>query len=914
MPVEIPSQPKAPHSFQQPTMGASETENVPVVDSVVRAIQTLTTDANYKLVSDVFTEVMFLKDQNRSLKTAKRELLEEYRSFRNELEDQDKKLRGEKEVLEKKVEEQDRKIAEFDNTRSQLAEAKDSLETQVQDRDKELATLRDALDGLEADKASLQANITDKEAEIAQLTEAKELLESQLEDKDKELTTLRETVDGLESDKTSLQAKVADRDAEIAELNNTKSALTEEIAELNDAKSALAEEKAALESTVEEKTKELATLGEEKEALEATCAKKTKEVEELNEERANLLDKISTLETTVTEKDADLEALREEKATLIEEKDALEGKLSQKEKAFDDLQEVKAGLDSDLAQVKEARAQLEAELTEANAKIEEQTKQAGADADEIAALKADVEKYMAELDGVKEELSKMTDTADEHKARGDALDSELKDKTTESGERASRIEELEGQVADLTHKVEEATVRIEELEGELEARTKLADERADRIQTLEGELEDMTATANDVKARVEFLETELGVVTGKAEQLQTDLTAASEDLRGKNERLAELDGYRVSLRSESEDTYVQVLDTIWTSIAGLVETQFRQDLDRSVLEDESCWANLRQSEYLKNARQIPLPQSNSPAAKQMRVAAVLAVLSRSLHRYIFRPAYLADNYEGDECLVGILRTIACENPTREEHTRATLLALLPEKQKAAAGKRVAAVVREVSWSVQHLLSALQYEAFCTGLETACKLACVQWMRIQVAQMKIEPYFGPPYDNWDWQVLPLPVFGSGEEDVHLHGDGDDQDGAALDDNDDVVVEIGRPVEDLPLTPRKGGGVDDDRKSHTSSPRTVMGCEMDDGEVGPDDIMLVVWPSMCALENGELESITQGLVISKDQVGAAMEEVRGRARGSQRPSSRRARALSMPGRGVTGSSRSFSSRDGDRARDG
>jgi len=56
-------------------------------------------------------------------------------------------------------------------------------------------------------------------------------------------------------------------------------------------------------------------------------------------------------------------------------------------------------------------------------------------------------------------------------------------------------------------------------------------------------------------------------------------------------------------------------------------------------------------------------------------------------------------------------------------------------------------------------------------------------------------------------------------------------------------------------------------------------------------------MCAVENGELESITQGLIISKDQVRAALDEVRGRAR--QRPGAKRARTLSMPGRGVSSS---------------
>lgn len=833
-------------------MGAAETDNMPVVDSVVRAIQNLTTDANYKLVSDVFTEVMFLKDQNRSLKTANRELLDEYRSFRNELEDEEKKLKDERNVLERKVEEKDKLIVELDDTKSRLTEAKDLLETQVQEKDTELSTLTETKTVLESEKASLESKLADKEAELV-------LLE--------------------------------------------------------DAKSKLTEETAALESTVEEKTKELAALGDEKAAIEASLAERTKETEELTEEKIKLTEQVSALETEVAEKDTELERLLAEKTALAEAKEGLESNISEKEKELAELQDVKTSLESNLADISSAKEKLERELANANTTIEENVKQAEASAEEIAALKATIEERIAELTGVKDDLSKMTTTAEEAKARGDSLETELKDMSALADEKAARVSALEGEVTDLTQKLEEKMTNVATLEGQLQEMTEKADERAARIETLEGELSSITMTAKDAKTRVDFLETELGVVTGKAEQLRSDLDSTSKDLESKNARLAELDSYRVALRSETEDTYVQILDTIWTSIASLVETQFRQDLDHSVLTDESCWANLRQSEYLKHARQIPLPQSNSPAAKQMRVAAVLAILSRALHRYIFRPVYLTENGSGDEGIVNMLRAIACDDAAREEHTRATLLAMLPEKQRAAAAKRVSVVVREVSWSVQHLLSALQYEAFCTGLEAACKLACVQWMRIQLAQMKIEPYFGPPFDDFDWQILPLPAFEDAEEDVHLHGD--DQEGAAVvDDTDDVVVEIGRPVEDVPLTPRSGSGrvVDqEDQNSFRSSPRPMPDYDVD-SEVGPDEIMFVVWPSMCAVENGELESITQGLVISKDQVRAAQDEVRGRGR--QRPTTKRARTLSMPGRGLSGSAgKGFLSQGaGDESKDG
>ncbi|KAB5576608.1 hypothetical protein GE09DRAFT_954522 [Coniochaeta sp. 2T2.1] len=694
-------------------MGVTETEPMPVVDSVVRAIQNLTTDANYKLVSDVFAEVMFLRDQNRNLKTAKRELLEEYRSFRNELEGEEKKLKEERDAFERNLEDKEKQIIELATARTQLAEERDTLQSQVEAKDKELATLTEAKAGFEAERALLDTSIADKEAKLA-------------------------------------------------ELNIAKSTLTDDIA--------------TLQLALDEKIKELATLSEEKAAVQASLEEKTKEAVQLAEDKNTLAEKITRLETEVAEKDTELEGLRRDKAALVEAGDGLQSRVSEVEKKLASLQDIKAKLESDVAELTDSKAKLETDLSGAKAMIEQQAENAEGHAKEVSELKVTVDQRIAELSSLRDDLSKMETAAEEAQAR--------------------------------------------------------------------------------------------------AEQLQTDLATTSHDLECKSSRLVELDSYRVSLRSESEDTYVHILDTIWTSIAALVETQFRQDLDHSVLTDESCWANLRHSEYLKHARQIPLPQSNSPAAKQMRVAAVLAVLSRALDRYIFRPVYVTDNGAGDDGIMNLLRAIACDSATKEEHTRATLLAMIPEKQKAAATKRVSAVVREVSWAVQHLLSALQYETFCTGLEKACRLACVQWMRIQVAQMKIEPYFGPDFQDFDWQVLPLPGFEGQDGGVHSHGDGDDQEGAAVVDDTD----------------------DEDQKSSRASPQPMTDRD-GDSEVGPDEIMLVVWPSMCALEHGQLESITQGLVISKDQVRAALDEVRGRGR--QRPASKRARTLSMPGRGVSGS---------------
>lgn len=308
------------------------------------------------------------------------------------------------------------------------------------------------------------------------------------------------------------------------------------------------------------------------------------------------------------------------------------------------------------------------------------------------------------------------------------------------------------------------------------------------------------------------------------------------------------------------------------SILELVEKHFSQDLDESVLRDPSCWTNLRSSEYLKHAVRIPLPQSNTQAAKQMRIAAVLAVLSRALSKHIFRPVYLIDN---DVDLATVLRNLEATNPQHEYYVRSTLLAVLPDRGKRNATRRIKAVVREVSYLVQHLLSALQYEAFCTALLESCELACLQWNKIQRAAMKIEPYFGPPFDDFDWQVLLLPEK-FGVEGIGSSANAFSGSTLGLDAGSGTIGGNARLQQDSPSTSSVRG--DDAPSILAESVQTV---------VDPVDIMLVLWPSMCAVEGGELVSITQGLVMAKEQANVAFEE-EGRRKLPQQQ--RRARSMS------------------------
>lgn len=703
------------------------------VDGLVRAIRDLTSDPNYKLVADVFSEFLYVKEQNNKLSSSHQVVLEEYRKFRNELEAQKEELLKEKQELEGLVQEKVQEIL-------QMQAARARLESDLEDTQKLI----------ERERSAAAQAVENIKKEYAELQAAKTLVEQ--------------------------EKKLGE---ELAAAAAAKAA--EEIAALTQANNKLMEIQASHDSVVKSLKGHIADLQSAKKTLEQIKADNELEIARLAESKLNL-------EKIKARNDVEIEGLKAKVSDLYTSKTSLE--------------QIKMDNEAKIATLKERVESLEQVKKNLERELEAAQKEIASLKDTIAHKNNEIESLQESLRAAEEQITSLQQTVDEKNAEIEDLHAKLK----AEGERANKAEE-------------------------------------------------------------------------HGRDLQIQLEETTQNLQTTSEKLRELEQYRILLQDEPDDTYVTILDKIWTTIVTLVESTFRPDIDEAILADPSCWTNLRNSPYLKHATQlqIPLPQSNSPAAKGMRISAVLSVLSRAMHKHLFRPVYLLD--DDDENLVRFLRALEDEDPEREAHIRATLLAAMPERQLEQGARRVKTVVREVSWLVQHLLSALQFEAFCAGLEAACKLACEQWMRIQVANMKIEPYFGPPYDDFDWQVLELPEFAeAADRDPGMPHTRADTDEAAIDDRLDEA--------DRAASAATGSQLFNDSAIEPQE-------EMLDGEIDPDEILLVVWPSMCAVENGELMSITQGLVISKEQARPALEEQRARSRMISRPGSRRARTMSMPG---------------------
>ncbi|KAK7746254.1 hypothetical protein SLS53_002213 [Cytospora paraplurivora] len=833
------------------------------VDALVGAIQNLVSDDNYKVIAGVFREVQDLKVENARLSSSSRDTFEEYRKFRNELEAAEVKLLNEKTELQQSIEQKDSQIQALENEKANLDAEVEEGRRKLSEETQKYAELVEKKDELEKAVTDLEAALDGKSKILAESEEAKAKLDAELAEAKESLDSKVEELATLESAKTEV-------DTQLTEVRTSLDDKTQELASVEEAKATIEAQLAEASAKLEDKTKEAEELAIAQQAL-------TTELEEAN--------------TKLTDKAKELDELSEAKTSLETQLAEVSKTLDDKVRDFDDLSEVKAKLENDLADTSTQLAEksqeaegLGSQLTETSTKLDDKTKEA----EELTSQLTDVNSRLEAKLGEIVELS-------EAKA---AVDTKL------------------AEVSESLNSEQEAKKAVEQ---DLETTKASLQQEADRAGVLSDEVAYLHQTLQDRNEEIDHLKGE--VIEGKGNFDHAQLTirelenithGLEKELKAKAARLDEIDGYKAKLKDEPEDSWyvawplcpqsspdprpslrrihtnivvhpnsVEILDTIWVSILDLAERHFSADLDDSVLRDASCWTNLRSSEYLKHAVRIPLPPSNSTAAKQMRIAAVLAVLSRALTKHIFRPSYLVDN---DAELSRVLKDLEAVNPAQELHARSTLLAVLPERERRSAARRVKTVVREVSYLVQHLLSALQYEAFCTALEESCELARRQWRRIQHASMKIEPYFGPPYDDFDWQVLLLPENfgpgGGGGGRVSPSGGGDRiSSGSTLGlDAGSSTIGGGARLQD----PGAGG---DDASTIAESIRSV---------VDPADIMLVLWPSMCAVENGELVSITQGLVMAKEQASAAFDE-EGRRRPWLKDHKKRARSMSQSRKG-------------------
>jgi hypothetical protein len=98
---------------------------------------------------------------------------------------------------------------------------------------------------------------------------------------------------------------------------------------------------------------------------------------------------------------------------------------------------------------------------------------------------------------------------------------------------------------------------------------------------------------------------------------------------------------------------------------------------------------------------MPLPASNSSAAKQIRITIILVIFARCINLHVFQPIYLLNK---EDEIRRLLVRLTVTDSKKELFYRAVLLSMFPKIQTKNAAKAVERVIKEVSWSIRKLIS------------------------------------------------------------------------------------------------------------------------------------------------------------------------------------------------------------------
>lgn len=249
------------------------------------------------------------------------------------------------------------------------------------------------------------------------------------------------------------------------------------------------------------------------------------------------------------------------------------------------------------------------------------------------------------------------------------------------------------------------------------------------------------------------------------------------------------------------------------------------NLDQNVLFNSGIWEELR---LRKPIGRLPMPVSNSPIARTMRIAAALMIISNILCERVFRSNYVL---ETSNELSDILDQLLDQDAAREQHVRAELVALCPETQKANAAARMDSAVGDIFTSCQVLVPDDRQSEFRAALEKLCKYAVSLWFQLQRVRQRIESSFKPGAED-QWKMLPL-----------------------------LVDSSTMPTGQISTTQGASSQTTETSKN-TATPAKVTASQ----------IQFVVWPGFFLIDKDEYDVVCEGVGMCRNHVEAATKEER------------------------------------------
>ncbi|KAJ5678993.1 hypothetical protein N7462_007237 [Penicillium macrosclerotiorum] len=317
----------------------------------------------------------------------------------------------------------------------------------------------------------------------------------------------------------------------------------------------------------------------------------------------------------------------------------------------------------------------------------------------------------------------------------------------------AKIKEKEDRVAEYSKQVAGAQRQIENLKSVYAQEASKVSQSAKDISTLQGNLKEKDKTIDMLKSTDSKTKSMLLSEQKKNKDLDDAHSLRGKELKQTKARLEKLESFVVRNSEVDEDTVGKNFSGLWEYATKELYPFIKQDVEMETLKDNSIWERLKKANGQDLPHQVPLLNLNSPAAKYMRLAMVLAVLAREIVQHIFHPVYILS---GNHQVCNILSLLAEENSEKESFCRHVFLSVDQNAERDTLLDEARTVVENMSAYISGLLPKSQHDLFCAAIKEITRKAMEFWLPIQRAQQKYEAVFdfSDVVDD-DWKPFRFP---------------------------------------------------------------------------------------------------------------------------------------------------------------
>ncbi|KAI9376638.1 hypothetical protein BJX61DRAFT_256802 [Aspergillus egyptiacus] len=279
------------------------------------------------------------------------------------------------------------------------------------------------------------------------------------------------------------------------------------------------------------------------------------------------------------------------------------------------------------------------------------------------------------------------------------------------------------------------------------------------IDSLQHKLKEKDVLIDKIKSSHSENLQRLKAAEGVAKEMRKEKSALTESLQTTKAELDKVKGYATPHSGCDEDPMIDAFIELWQYATTEIYLHLKEDLSEAVLQNHSIWDGFKRKSNLAVEHHVPLPHSNSPAAKQMRLAIFLAILAREVDKHIFQPTYIIPEDAG---IRDTLARLAASDNEKESFCRSILLSIDPDTEKAILQSRIQAVVRNVSSYLYDMLPEDQFNKLRASVWKIAERAADVWNPIQRSLERYEPDFEPlKWGDDKWSPLHFPEGSSAE---------------------------------------------------------------------------------------------------------------------------------------------------------